>query len=307
MSTMFKNFVVLCLLYSVNATHFITKINETVHHNVILEINKPWDPEMYAKKVILSNATGVITSQTFQLLTELQELYLVHSSIEYIHQDAFKTAPKLENIQFSYNSKLPFLTNDIFKNCKNLKKLVIGNNKFIEGISDNLCSGLQNLTHVEITKESKIPKKLTNNFFRNSKSLESIKLHFSNITSIDSDAFKELKKLNFLSLVENEVNEIGPGAFGNENLLRLYLSWNKLKYFSGEELQDLRNLEKLDISFNPLIELDVERIKRNAPNLKSLSVAQTSLSCNKKKEFMKKGNLSFHVHIDRNELEKCEA
>ncbi|XP_044746576.1 chaoptin-like [Coccinella septempunctata] len=301
----------LLLLFAVcsigNATHFITKVNETVHHNVVLKNNEAWNPEMYAKKIIFRNLTGEITPKSFSLLTKVEEIYFAHSSISNIHHNAFGSNPRLKTLQFSYNEYLPEITNEVLRNCRNLRKFSMGHNKKIEGISDYLFSNLHNLTHVEITKENKLPKRITKAFFNNSKSLESVKLHFSNITAIDSDAFENLDRLQFLSLVENEIVEIGAGAFKSPNLIQIYLGWNKLTSFTGEELSSLRNLRTLDISFNPLKRIDLEQITHAAPKLKNLLLMRTSLNCDEKRSIKMKESTYLAIGMDLMELEKCDA
>lgn len=300
-------FLFVALLACGQATHFITKVNETVHHNVILQNNEPWNPEMYAKKIILRNLTGAVTSQSFSLLTEVEEIYFAYSSIEAVLDDAFKYNTKLKILQFSYNTHLPVITNEMLKSCKHLSKFVMGHNKKVDGISKNLFSNLLNLTHIEVTKQREIPNILTEDLFRNSRSLKSIKIHFSNVTAVDSGAFEDLYQLEFLSLVENEIVDIGVGAFKSPKLVDVYLGWNKLTSFSGKELSHLRRLRNLDISFNPLKMIDLIGIRRSAPNLSVLSLVKTSLSCDEKKSIKMQESSDFQIRMDLMEIEKCEA
>lgn len=282
-------------------------MNETVHQNVNLQEDESWNPEMYAKKIIMKNFTGVITSQTFSLLPNVKEIYFAHGSIAAIKEDAFIFNPKLEVLQFSYNTYLPVLSNGFLRSCKNLRKFIMGHNKKIESVSDSLFSNLHNLTHIEVTKENKIPKRISKALFQNSKSLESIKIHFSNISAIDADAFEDLNKLQFLSLVENDIVEIGQSAFKSPKLTEVYLGWNKLNSFTGNELSNLRNLKSLDVSFNPLTTLNLKQIREKAPNLRILSLMKNGLSCDDKRIIKMQESSFLEIRMDPMEIEKCET
>lgn len=295
---MFKKlFTALILIYFTNtvteATYFITKINETIHQNVFIDDETKWNPEMYAKKIILDNYLGVITPYTFSLLTELEEIYFAHSIIVSIDPEAFVKLPKLKIIQFSYNKELPTLTKDVFKSAGQLEKIIIGHN-VKDSIAEDAFSDHPSLKHIQITKE-KLPQTLNKKLFSNSWKLEKIQLHVCNITKIKSDSFDGLDNLEFISIVENNITEIEEKSFKNEKLKEIYLGWNNLTNFTGNELENLKNLKILDISSSPIKHFDYYQLIWNAPNLKMLLIADTKLPCQQKISLFRKNNKFFNI------------
>ncbi|KAL6117057.1 amigo2 [Pungitius sinensis] len=89
-------------------------------------------------------------------------------------------------------------------------------------------------------------------------------LSFNQLTALNKSIFAGMEELKELLLFGNKIVQINPGAFGNlYSLQRLYLSGNRLTVFPLGlywEPGGPRNLTFLDLSYNRLCEVPVQRL-----------------------------------------------
>lgn len=89
------------------------------------------------------------------------------------------------------------------------------------------------------------------NAFGNLRKLKNLYLFSNKLKKIAGDTFNGLPNLEQLYLQNNGINEISPNAFRRlRKLHRLYLHRNRLKYISQDTLLPLRTLRRLRISTN---------------------------------------------------------
>ncbi|KAJ8919801.1 hypothetical protein NQ315_006330 [Exocentrus adspersus] len=244
--------------------------------------------------------TNDLTTLDNQLPRIAPELILIHASQNRIdklpHQ--LKTYPILESIFFQHN-RLKSL-DGILARLKYLRRAVLDHNQintitpedFME--SDLMESLL--LGHNEITTVNHSILNLRNLNFLNLtynrlkefsfqdvvglQELRSIDLSFNQITTLIGPAANLVEwniKLTELKLDNNRLETLNGALAGLPELLRLNLSFNRLKKISPDDLIGLDQLRLLDISHNHLTTLE-ETSKTFLPRLSELKASHNYLT-----------------------------
>jgi len=108
------------------------------------------------------------------------------------------------------------------------------------------------------------------------KNLEELLLNNNNISSISSK--ETLSSLYFLDLSNNQINSLNDSFFVKSKLKELHLSENQIKY-THLNLTQYENLEKLDLSGNPLKELDfIDTYSYNDTKLINIYISSSFIS-----------------------------
>jgi Leucine-rich repeat (LRR) protein len=211
---------------------------------------------------ISGNKLKFITQMTFKHLTGTMDvLYIGENEIDDIESYSFSNMIGLRYLHIEIN-QLKFVRNKTFFNLGDLKML---------DMSQNEISALES------------------NSFENMKSLESLKLGTNDIERIESDAFVSIENLKTLQLSKNQLSSIPKNLLLNfPHLEILYLNSNEFKKFDvnvGDSLRELdisyndiavfeqnsfensRNLSKLKIKWNKMVEIECVRELKNLVDL----------------------------------------
>ena len=134
--------------------------------------------------------------------------------------------------------------------------------KLKDGSITKMPQLLLNSTNQEILQvylDATNTKVLNERFFEHSKNLTSFKSTKSYELSVEDLAFQMCKRLEHLSLIDNNLQAIPSDAFfGLTKLVYMDLTDNKLNVVDPEWFQSLGNLEKLDLSLNVLKKIPEE-------------------------------------------------
>uniref|UniRef100_A0A674P3P4 Relaxin family peptide receptor 1 n=1 Tax=Takifugu rubripes TaxID=31033 RepID=A0A674P3P4_TAKRU len=170
-------------------------------------------------------------------------MYLQHNRIQDVHPDAFRGLYNLTRLYLSYN-KISVLMPGVFRDLHKLEWLILENND-IHQVSPMTFSGLNSLVLLVLLNNS--------------------------LTKLD-DICREMPKLNWLDLEGNLLETIGNVSFHSCSMLTvLDLSSNRLVAIPPNLFLLLEDLLQLNISYNPIMELQVNHFDKLA-KLKSLSI-----------------------------------
>lgn len=142
-------------------------------------------------------------------------------------------------------------------NTKNITTVSVeaGSSVFTEDF--DICELFPNLKEFEISRSGRM-EYLDENLFKKCVQLQKISLTSSSIQDIKTNIFKTNILLKELSLENNEIKFLEHWIFSTlKNLKTLNLSHNQLVIIDPDLLRNLK-LEKLDLSNNNLIDLEVE-------------------------------------------------
>jgi Leucine-rich repeat (LRR) protein len=273
------------------------------------------------------NKISIIGAKTFDNLYSLEELDLSFNNLANVHEKAFVDLKNLEILDLSFNKLVntdsqvfghlsnleTLLLNDnnlkrfdgnSVENSNGLKKLYINNNNLSElnnlsfpnssltlNASHNLIQSLSfsKLTDLKVIDLSvngiRIMKRIS---FKNVAVKELyLDQNYLGINSFGSETFSNLQGLKLLSLSNNQITQLDPNLFKNNNkletlnlaknnlrssnLLNLPVSLNKLNlnsnfFDSRLNVTNLINLKRLDLTFNNLKQVSLHLLS----NLKSL-------------------------------------
>ncbi|CAH1179548.1 unnamed protein product [Phaedon cochleariae] len=244
-----------------------------------------------------------LTNLDNQLPRNAPNLKLIHASHNFIERlpRQLKNYPLLESIFFQ-NNKLKSLDGAISKS-NHLMRAVLEHNQ-INTISENDFAETEMLEslllgHNEITSLNNSLLSLRNLNFLNLaynrlvefsfqevadlRDLRSIDLSYNRIETLIGPAtlFQNLvdwnSKLTEIKLDHNNIETLNGALSGLSELLRLNLSFNKLKKISPEDLIGLEQLRLLDISHNHLTTLE-ETSKTYLPRLSELKASHNYLT-----------------------------
>ena len=158
---------------------------------------------------------------------KLLTLYLEHSNIRYIKDNAFKN---LSNLNFLYlrNNSITGLTGDTFSGLANLKTLLLTLNPVLE-LKSTVFS------------------------FDNTPRISEIKMDETRLFHIEHRAFSQLRELSYLNLSCNYLREV-PYFHKLDELDSLHildLSLNQIESLANSGLSNFKTLTNVESSFKP--------------------------------------------------------
>ncbi|KAM4728104.1 uncharacterized protein FYW61_011246 [Anableps anableps] len=208
------------------------------------------------KLIFLNNALRQIHLNTFDHLTELQELELSgNPPLDHFYLGTFSKQEKLTKLLLNYNS-LKTILPGMFDSLKQLEVLQMKGNM----LSDLPPFLFQNLSLLRVLDLSKNKlQEVTGETFSGLASLEILKLSNNLISILTSDMFHNISQLTELHLEWNRIAHLDDGIFSVlTNLSVLNLRGNLLTSFSDEAFRsELTNLKELNLKDNRLTELSL--------------------------------------------------
>ncbi|CAI9723303.1 toll-like receptor 3 [Octopus vulgaris] len=242
--------------------------------------------------LILSHSNiSRVSSNTFKLLDSLEVLKLDFCQIASLEESTFTNLTHLRRLFLNGNyiskltavfpSKLLYLylnsnkiqkvPSKVFDELFHLIELHLQYNKIVQFDKDAFI-GLENLKTLKLQHNhiNVIPGGL----FSTLAGLSDLQLGSNDITTIPEEIFIRLKSLSFLDLSNNHISKM-PKSFSKEltRIRKLYLDSNKLgKFLSTDKkgflLSGLKNLERIDLSYNEIQGHLSKKIFQNNKHLK---------------------------------------
>ena len=127
--------------------------------------------------------------------------------------------------------------------------------------------------------------------FSNLKQLISLDLSGNGINSLKRSCFSGLDKLKYLNLSQNRFESIGENVFSSlKNLRVLDLSENKMDELNANSFEGLSNLQFLDLKENKLKIFDL-RILDYIGQIKSIDLSKNTID--NKEEILNRSNVKF--------------
>ncbi|XP_073529620.1 uncharacterized protein [Phyllobates terribilis] len=222
---------------------------------------------------LYENLLTEITPSMFHNLTELVKLSLYSNLIKVIDEAAFNHVPKLRELALHKN-RLPTLADGLFLYVNELEVLSLYENPFIElpnvlfGKMDSLSSLwlyntllstipnfiFSNLTNLEIlilTRNRNLSS-LPSDAFSGLRRLNDLSLHTNNITSLPEDLFQDLQSLQKLSMYSNNFGDLPENLFKPLlNLQTVHLNNSKITTLPGKIFKLAPTLQKAYLDGNP--------------------------------------------------------
>lgn len=196
-------------------------------------------PELHTLYLDNNNISS-ITSTSFRLNENLQELFLDGNSLKFSNEQTSKR---------------------IFENLKALKFLSIKNNE-LEVLP--AFTGLDNLKEFDLS--SNFLRTLPWNSYKLLTSLNTLKLN-NNQMSLNADFLQFYHNISSLQLQSNQISTIDDRAFDKlKDLIELDLSYNNLTKLEANKFKNLSNMTTLDVSYNQIDEIE-RKIFKVCPNL----------------------------------------
>ncbi|KAJ6641720.1 Leucine-rich repeat-containing protein 15, partial [Pseudolycoriella hygida] len=190
----------------------------------------------------------------FMYGSNIEALYAFKNRIEYLAEDEFLEAERMEVIDLGYNYIKSL--NGSLKPLKNLRQANFTNN-LLEEFSMNDIRGLKYLKVIDLSynRIEKLTGKMENIVEPDSFIYE-LRLEHNLIKTLDG-SLMGLNKLQVLSLSHNLLRVISPDdLIGLEELEILDISHNDLQTLEETSKSFLPKLEKLDASYNNLTKLE---------------------------------------------------
>lgn len=231
----------------------------------------------FAPNLELIHASDNLLEKLPQQLKNFQNLKSIffHNNRLTSLDGALSKSSRLELAALEHNH-LKTLTEDDFAVPSVLTSLFLGHNKLTS--LNNSLSKLTNLNFLNITVNQLTEFSLEE--IVDLKELRSMDLSYNHISLLKGPPPNLVDwniKLTELKLDHNELETLNGALSGLTELLRLNLSFNKLKKISPEDFIGLEELRLLDISYNRLTTLE-ETSKTYLPRLSELKASHNLLT-----------------------------
>ncbi|XP_037687112.1 toll-like receptor 3 isoform X2 [Choloepus didactylus] len=233
------------------------------------------------------NSLSVIANDSFAWLPYLEYFILEYNNIEHLYSHSFHGLFNVRylNLKRSFIKQslslalLPKIDDFSFQWLKCLEYLNMEDNHF-SGIKRNMFTGLINLKYLSLSNSFTSLRTLTNETFLSlaHSPLLILNLTRNKISKIESGAFSWLGHLEVLDLGLNEIGQelTGQEWRGLENIVEIYISYNKYLHLTSNSFTSVPSLQRLmlrrvacknvDISpspFRPLQNLTILDLSNN--------------------------------------------
>ena len=196
---------------------------------------------------LTKNGITMIRNETFVNLAELRNLFLELNKISLIEDGALKNIPNLDNIDL-FSNKLDYVPVNALKSATTFRKLDISFNNISE-LPEDLSGQMVSLEELDL--ESNPISSMT--IFPNiSPSLKILNLQFTDLPKIETNAWRNIPKLEKLYMSGNLFEELSYEMFaGLDTVDTIFLmSLPHLTRIGPNTFSNLMNLNELHLSFN---------------------------------------------------------
>lgn len=243
------------------------------------------------------------TGETFNTGTGLVNLDLSDNRLTYISPTSFRIHPRLESLKLGDNRLTFFPATELIVGLQYLTLLDLSGNKLI-GVDELDFSRLPRLRDISFARNAL--ENVGDLAFHNSSQLQILDLSENKLARLNERALEGLSRLRFLNLSFNQLIDLPDTVFDKtriqalesvdlsfngfetaDALLRalhkqhfaltnINLSNNKLTTVPADD-SVLNNVDRLDLSFNPLIEDAVNAVLSEPKTVRVLNLASTGL------------------------------
>ena len=183
-----------------------------------------------------------------QISSKINEFYLRGNNLKTISSEILKKLTHLKTLEIS-NNNLEYIPTNTFKDFNNLEKLILKGNE-LKTLSKEMFTGLNNLYSLDLS-ENEISE-LNNNVFEKLVMIVDIRLSQNKLTVIPNFVFSNIKTLRFLFFTNNFIHEIHDRAFEDLSMMKLGLSFNRLKSIPVSAFKGFQITGKVVLINNPL-------------------------------------------------------
>ncbi|OQR78596.1 slit2 protein-like, partial [Tropilaelaps mercedesae] len=224
------------------------------------------------------NQLTEIPTEAFEALKALISLNLSLNRITMLRSESFRGLVSLIRLTL-YGNRLHTLDSAAFLSCgNNLTRLNIGRNNLtrIPAEALALIAGLQHLdlheNNITQIETEHLPEAITQPFLFVTTELDKLNLAENQISEVGPGAFKKLTGLVSLDLTRNNIDVIHPDAFReiSGTMEWLKLGSNRLDEVPSEALRDMTQLRELDLRGNNISALESNAFAPFGANLKFL-------------------------------------
>lgn len=290
-------------------------------------------------KKVQANACGLqdVNKYNFNYASTLQELRMRSNKIKKLPNSVFSSVSTLTTLDLSSN-EISEIEDSALIGLVNLEFLTLTNNKILS-LHGSILRELKSL--ISIRLDSNKLQIIGESTFDGTPNISEIRLDSNEIAVVNGDVFGKLKRLKLLNLASNRLHSVD---IVNTNLERLWMAYNSLKYidinkslkllhapyneieainFTGNtdlleirlrqnRISDISNftrlnkLEILDLSYNPVGELQISSFARMVDlvklNLEDTKIEAKSMTFG---TFTHNINLT-HLDISYNQLKHLD-
>jgi len=206
-----------------------------------------------------SNVMTYLHPDTFRKNPQLTKVILSWNKIEDIDPQTFYDNPDLEFLDFN-NNNLRTLSPEIFQNNPNLRSVDLSSNSLVT-IHDTTFHNNPNLQYLYLSKNKHV--RFHNGLLILASSLKVFDAQHCNLSHLSPDFFKNTTDLRVLLLSNNNFTSID--CVSNTD--------------TDDYVDTLTELQVLDLSNNQLQTIDVEILKNQMTQLKSLRIEGNPFLC----------------------------
>uniref|UniRef100_A0A0N5A2G2 LRRCT domain-containing protein n=1 Tax=Parastrongyloides trichosuri TaxID=131310 RepID=A0A0N5A2G2_PARTI len=207
------------------------------------------------KKLNLAkNKLEIINSSTFKGLENLEHLNLEGNEIQFIEKDAFLGLKKLQFLNLGNNNIFQLYLSDL----PNLQKVHLFYNA-IDNLTELIFDNLKSLKYLNMDNN---PIARINNTdletLAGSPDMEFLSFAHSKIEIIEPKAFENVKNLKILSMMDNDIIEIGNDKSFLKPLTKLttlILSSNRIETIERNDLKGLKDIKILNLENNMIVNI----------------------------------------------------
>ena len=143
-----------------------------------------------------------------------------------------------------------------------VEAFLISDNKEVKFLPERLDKFFPGLIAYEI--KNCLIRTVTEKHFKDLYKLEYLDLSNNEIDSIDRDSFKDLKNLEFLKLSSNKIRTIDPNLFKSlEALWQLRIGGNQIKLLDEKMFNILRNIREISLDNNKIVTVPANLLQQN--------------------------------------------
>ncbi|KAK9876058.1 hypothetical protein WA026_011168 [Henosepilachna vigintioctopunctata] len=251
--------------------------------NIITINNQPIEPKNpKSPQYVMSEIKGQLTYQTFTSFKNLSGLEISRCAISDLDPSTFRVTP-LEILDIHNNVEFPTITSDTFRFLKNLEVFRFNFNPYTS-IEEGSFIQLKQLKVLTISHQQ--IQKLTKEFLDGLDNLQELSMTNNDIKSVDKNAFAHMKELTAIYLNHNSLKMLEIGTFRYQlkledlQLQSNYLGNTQNSYFiNWDKFDRIISLRYLNIAHNDLRHLNVQKLIKAFPSIKSINFTPNNFTC----------------------------
>ncbi|NXA32326.1 CD180 protein, partial [Eudromia elegans] len=191
-------------------------------------------------------------SEALSGLSSLRHLNLSYNSKLHVGDELFRDGANLEVLDLAFTKLHISTSQGPFRNLHLLQVLNLSSSQ-VNSSLPHLFQGLEKLVVLDFSRnifESGIMPRST--LLQQLTNLEVLILASCELTAIDGQAFRFLRKLRYVDLSHNKITTFGAGAFAHLHSIYLNFAHNGIQTIPRDKLVSLPGHSIINLSYNPL-------------------------------------------------------